>query len=348
MEKYRKSGYHPHAFPDYLSVMPNASFLKQTNIGKVKRSLLELGEATKAEIAASTGLTTVTCGTILNELVSSGTVTESGEARPSCGGRPAQVYRYAPRANMFICMYTLSEAGRETLHSRVTDVLGTDYETAVEERQNLDVPCLIRKAQKWIQKYPLVRAVIVGIQGCVGDGAVEFSDISAFDGVNVTAEMSSALGIPVYLENDMNAIALGFSRENQNEKNVTILFFPKGNPPGAGFLVDGNILRGSSNLAGELSRLPFGYSVKEQTKLFSSLKSSFPMLVRIVVTTIVYLDPAVIVFTGNLAGELSPQKLSAAVERSLQRKKSPRFIFRPDTQKEYFDGLSAIALRHLL
>ena len=332
----------------FIVVMPNASFLKQTNVQKVKYALFELGEATKAEIAAGTGLTTVTCGTILNELVSSGAVTESGDVRPSSGGRPAQVYRYKPGANMFICMYTLSEAGKETLHSRVTDVLGTVYETSVEEKQKLNVVCLIKKAEMLIQKYPQVKSLVVGIQGCVGDGIVEFSDICAFDGVNVVSEMSSELGIPVYLENDMNAIALGFSRENQNEKNVTILFFPKGNPPGAGFLVDGNILRGSSNLAGELSRLPFGYSVKEQTKLFSSLKASFSMLVRIVVTTIVYLDPAVIVFTGNLAGELSPRKLSAAVERSLHRNKGPRFIFRPDTQNEYFAGLSAIALRHLL
>ena len=45
--------------------------LKQHNKQAIKKALFTLGSATKAELAQETGLSVVTCGTIVNELIAS-------------------------------------------------------------------------------------------------------------------------------------------------------------------------------------------------------------------------------------------------------------------------------------
>ncbi len=309
---------------------------------KIKRILLQSKTITKPELSKATGLTTATCGYILNDLLKKGEIVEE-KYRISSGGRPARSYRYNTSKHQFLCLYTLFESGIQTIRFRIFDALGNMVTKGESKEKRIDKKVLRKRIQKILEKHPQVGVISLGIQGGVCRGTVEFCDFPELNGSNLAAELFDAFQIPVHVENDMNSIALGYSQKNSNEKNLSILFIPKGNPPAGGFLVDGKILRGSSNLAGELSYYPFSFKKQEQSKIFSEIKTAFPYILQVILATIVFLDPAVIVLTGGFTGELSSQNINEKLQRSLHRPQLPRLIFKANLQEEYFSGLYKMA-----
>jgi len=314
---------------------------------KIRKILLKNGSITKPELAKATKLTVATCGYILNGLVENGEVIAEN-FRTSSGGRPAMSYRYNSKRCRFLCMYALFESGAETIHYRITDALNGLHGKGEFKGKNIETRSILQCIQKILKKNPEICLISIGIQGGVSQGSVEFSDFPDLNGINLSREIEEKTGIPTVVENDMNAIAIGYSQKNANEKNVAILFTPKGKPPAGGFLVDGNILRGNANLAGELSYFPFPFSRNRQLEIFDHVKSALPFIQQILFATIVFLDPAVIIFTGGLAEKLSRVNLDVRMRNHLHRPQLPRLFFITDSSDEYFLGLTKIATDQFL
>lgn len=314
---------------------------------KIKRILLYGGSVTKPELAKATGLTAATCGYILNELFQKGEIVEE-EFRLSSGGRPAKSYRYNAKKHPFLCLYTLFESGIRKIRFRIVDAQGNTLGKGEYKEKNIDVQTLSKRIRKLMERHPDICVVAIGIQGGVSRGTVEFCDLPELDGVNLEKELQDTLKIPICIENDMNSIALGFSQRNSEKKNVAILFTPKGNPPAAGFLADGGILRGNSNLAGELSYFPFPFEKWKQVEVFQKLDTAFPHILKILLATVVFLDPATIVFTGGFAKELSLRNLEEKMRKHFQRPELPKLIFNENPQEEYFSGLAKLATETFL
>lgn len=314
---------------------------------KIRKILLENGSITKPELAKATNLTVATCGYILNGLVENGEVIAEN-FRTSNGGRPAMSYRYNSERYRFLCMYALFEGGAETIHYRITDAMNGLHGKGKFKGKNIEMRSILQCVQKILNKNPEICLISIGIQGGVCQGSVEFSDFPDLNGINLSREIEEKTGIPTVIENDMNAIAIGYSQKNSNEKNVAILFTPKGNPPAGGFLVDGNILRGNANFAGELSYFPFPFARNQQIKIFDNAKSALPYIQQILFATAVFLDPAVIVFTGGLAEDLSHANLDVQMQNHLHRPQLPRLLFITDSSDEYFLGLTKIATDYFL
>lgn len=317
------------------------------SIQKIRQILLKNGSITKPELAKATNLTVATCGYILNGLVKNGEVIAE-DFRTSSGGRPAMSYRYRSEKFRILCLYALFESGAESIHYRITDVMGDLHGKGELKGKHIDLRTLLQNIQKILKHSPEIRIISIGIQGGVSQGTVEFSDFPDLNGINLSREIEEKTGIPTVIENDMNAIALGYSQKNANEKNVAILFTPKGNPPAGGFLVEGNILRGNANLAGELSYFPFPFARNKQLEIFSNAKDAIPYILQILFATVVFLDPAVIVFTGGLAEELSQTNFEVQMRNHLRRPQLPRLFFITDSSEEYFLGLTKIATEKFL
>lgn len=309
---------------------------------KIKRILLQSESITKPELSKATGLTTATCGYILNEMLKNDEIVEE-EFRMSSGGRPAKSYRYNATKHQFLCLYALFESGIQMIRFRVFDALGNLITKGESKEKCINQNTILKRIRQILERHTQVDIISVGIQGGVYRGTVEFCDFPELNGVNLGSEIFDAFRIPVHIENDMNSIALGYSQKHSNEKNLSILFMPKGNPPAGGFLVDGKILRGSSNLAGELSYFPFSFKKQTQSKIFSEIESAIPHILQVILATIVFLDPAEIVLTGGLAESLSFQDLDKKLRENLHRQQLPRLVFKTNLQEEYFNGLYKMA-----
>lgn len=314
---------------------------------KIKRILLQQDSITKPELAQLSGLTTATCGYILNDLVKSGDIIAEN-FRISSGGRPAKSFRYNADKHLFLCLYAALEDGAEIIRYQVSNTLSAVRERGEFKEKRINAKTISARISKLIKNRPEICLAVIGIQGGVNEGTVEFSDFSELKDVNLATEIRKATGLPAFIENDMNSIALGYSQKNSEEKNVAILLVPKGNPPAGGFLVGGHILRGNANLAGEFSRFPFSFSKEKQSEIFSDFTKAFPHLMQILYATIVFLDPALVVFTGSFAAELSQKRVDLQMRNFLNRSHLPKILFMPDPQEEYFTGLRKIAVEKFL
>lgn len=334
----------------------STALIKQQNVKNIKLAILEKGSATKPEVAEKTGLSVVTCGSILNELTASGEIVEES-LRLSSGGRPAMSYRFKANAGNSLCLYAYAENKSNFIRYQILDITGNIKDTGVFQEKTITIQALITRIKKIIQPEIEIKIIIVGIQGCINENIVEFSDLSELSGINVAKEIEAATGICTHVENDMNTIALGLQKNFEDKslgdtkcpsKNVALLFFPVGQTPAGGFIVDGNILRGSSNLAGELSFFPFNFNKDRQRCTFSNIKNALPVITQLLIATIVFLDPAVIVITGGLSNNLEAETLFKYLQENFHRNQLPKIKILPMVETEYFAGLHKIAVEHLL
>ena len=86
--------------------------------------------------------------------------------------------------------------------------------------------------------------------------------------------MTNKFGKHVVIENDMNLIAYGFYQAGEYEEStsIAVVSFFKDNWPGSGIIVDGHIIHGNTNFAGEVSYLPFGCTHDEQKEILKDRK----------------------------------------------------------------------------
>ena len=86
--------------------------------------------------------------------------------------------------------------------------------------------------------------------------------------------MENRFSIPVVIENDMNAAVLGYHDSKGNKKDKSLVYLYSGqNGPGAGIMINGDVVRGNTNFSGEVSFVPqyddqnFGQALKMKTGL---------------------------------------------------------------------------------
>lgn len=330
-----------------IKEVKSTASIKQQNVKSIKKVILEKGSVTKPEVAEKTGLSVVTCGTILNELTANGTIVEK-QLMLSSGGRPAMSYQYNTDSGNILCAFIYAENNECFLRYQVLDIVGNIKDVGVFLEKKIHVNAITKCIKDICGKNPNIKIITLGVQGCINNGIVEYSDIPELGGANLAQVIQEETGITTLVENDMNTVALGYSKKNSNEKNVAMLFFPKGQTPAGGFIVDGNILRGTSNLAGELSFFPFGFDKKTQQAAFSNVKKALPFVNQLVIATTVFMDPAVIVITGGLAGELSEREITSYLKKTLNRNQLPKIEIRPMVEAEYIAGLYNIGANYLV
>ena len=81
---------------------------------------------------------------------------------------------------------------------------------------------------------------------------------------------------------------------------------------------------------------------------FGNIRHALPVISQLLIATIVFLDPAVIVITGGLSNDLDCEQLVKILHENLRRNQLPKIEIRPMVETEYFAGLYNIALEHLL
>lgn len=101
-------------------------------------------------------------------------------------------------------------------------------------------------------------AAALGTPGLINgdEGKVIISpNIPGFRDVVLGAPIAERLGIPVYIENDANAAALGEFRFGAGRGSRHLLHATLGTGIGGGIVIDGRLYRGAKGLAGEIGHM---------------------------------------------------------------------------------------------
>lgn len=103
-----------------------------------------------------------------------------------------------------------------------------------------------------------LRGVGIGVPGFIRmkEGIIAGSNnMPGFDGFPVRDEIEKLLGIPIFLENDANAAALGEKWIGAGREVDDLVLLTLGTGIGGGIVADGTILHGYLGMAGELGHM---------------------------------------------------------------------------------------------
>jgi glucokinase len=96
----------------------------------------------------------------------------------------------------------------------------------------------------------------VGIPGAVLDGTVTMAlNVGIDSPLAIAHDLGDRLGVPVTVENDVNAAALGAHLHLDGETSASLAYVSIGTGVAAGLVIDGQIVRGARGVAGEIGHI---------------------------------------------------------------------------------------------
>jgi predicted NBD/HSP70 family sugar kinase len=224
---------------------------------------------TRSEIGHLTGLSRTAVGSRIAALTALGLVVEREQA-PSTGGRPATLLSFAAGAGVVLTVAVGISRTRLAvcnLAGEVQTIGDIDQEVALGPDDLM--PDVVKRLDVLRQEYPHLPVYGIGLslpgtvdreRGCSRDSPI----LRGWDGVDLRpyfaelkrsderlrGESTTPSGVPVVLDNDVNAIALGELRgDRRGFKDVLVLKVSTG--LGAGIVAGGVLQRGASGAAGE-------------------------------------------------------------------------------------------------
>jgi Transcriptional regulator/sugar kinase len=234
----------------------NTILIKEVNKELVRNYLRQMHSATIHQLSQKTGLSVVTVGSLLAELLESGEVFE-GSAVPSNGGRPSALYAYNPNFRLAFVIFGYQKNDNNLMQFCVVNLYGE----CLEQQEVFISEVLIESFSPYIdeavQNYPAIGVIGFGLPGSEENGIVLGCDYKNLIGDGFIKYHRDRYKLPVVFINDVNAVAAGFRIAHENLQCITALYFPRIYPPGAGIIIKGQIHAGFRSFAGEWAALPF-------------------------------------------------------------------------------------------
>lgn len=128
----------------------------------------------------------------------------------------------------------------------------SDYQALVDA-----IVGLVEEYDAQFETKGLVGIGLPGVENVV-DGSLLTSNVPAAKGKLLRADLEARLGRPVKISNDANCFALSEAWDEEHQGKEVVLGLILGTGFGGGIVVNGHVVSGSSNVAGELghTRLP--------------------------------------------------------------------------------------------
>ena len=220
------------------------------------------GSRSRAELVARTGLTRGIVAQRIGELLAIGLVVE-GEMGPSTGGRPPRRITFRADAGHLL----VADIGATSIDVAVTDLAGRILAHRDEPADVSTGPetCLARIEELFGELATATRDLPGRLWGIgIGvPGPVEFRSgrpvsppiMPGWDGYPVRERFADRYGAPVWVDNDVNIIALGEWRSGIAAGHENVIVVKIGTGIGAGIISNGRIHRGAQGAAGDVGHI---------------------------------------------------------------------------------------------
>ncbi|WP_448061529.1 ROK family protein [Cellulomonas hominis] len=220
------------------------------------------GTISRVELAVATGLTAATVSTVVRRLLNEGLVVEAGRAE-STGGKPRMLLRLEPSARYAVGIhldhgaitYVIANLGGSIVARWRQPGAGSDDPREVVAR-------MVEEIDAMIARVGVDRDRVLGL-GIASPGPFTWSAgmvltppmMRRWADFPLGTALEQAVEVPVLLDNDATAAALGEYWSGRVEAGSVVGALYMGTGLGAGIMVDGTVYRGSSSNAGEIGHV---------------------------------------------------------------------------------------------
>lgn len=289
---------------------------------------------TKNSLAMETGLSVATCGNLLSGLIQNGMAAEL-EAADSTGGRPSRRFSFNREYAYILTVFPRIEGEMLTLNYAIADMLGGVIEQGSRQHSHIGLSELESLLDSLIGIYQKVAVLSVGIPGVIWNYGIGSCDFESFEGVDLQEHLSARYKINTVVENDVNTAAFGYYHQNCGREacSLAYIYYPEGHNPGAGIIIDGKIIRGASNFAGEIGWLPEAGQEDSSGKIANAV---------IAVNCII--NPEQIIISGIFLDREIVDKIRENAALSMPEGHLPSIVFEKDFRASYSAGLIHIGL----
>lgn len=232
--------------------------VKELNKGIVLNLLLRHSPVSRAAMAKMSGLNKATVSALVDELTAEGMVVELGPGESS-GGRRPHLLMLNEQAGLvagvdlgvgYLLVVLMDLRAAVRWRRRVTWDCTVGPEVCLEQ-----VAALVEEGMASLTAGPRgLLGVGVGVPGLVdhGQGRLLFAPNLPWEGVDIAALLAPRLGVPVFVDNEANAGAVGELWAGCARGVRNLVFLSAGIGLGAGIVFDREVYRGAGGVAGEL------------------------------------------------------------------------------------------------
>jgi glucokinase len=239
------------------------------------------GEATRRQLGRELGLSDASVSRIVKRLLASGIIEElpgagtDGAAAPGAGGpgavrgRTPSILRFVGPAGAVIAV----DLGGTRCHGALADLAGgplaMDFRHLSDDGDDGDgssddavgtlLRCIAALRSRAAELAMPVRAVVVGIPALI-DPVSQLATAGPnvrWQGFDLLAILGDQLAEPFEVDNDVNLAALGEAWRGQGRGVQSFVTMSLGTGIGGAVVIDGHLVRGAHNAAGEVAYFPF-------------------------------------------------------------------------------------------
>lgn len=250
-----------------LPATADQALIRKLNTALILDGLRRYAPLSRAELAARIGLNRSTVSSIVNNLIEEGFVIESGlsseiDQQGVKVGRPGTMLMLNPKGGFavgveigvdFISVIMTDFVARVLWQKRIASDPSTSQITILDHTLELNGEAIQAGLELGLR--PL--GIGVGVPGLVDihQGKLVFAPNLHWSNVPLRLMWSQRFNLPVFIENEANAAALGEYYFGAARGVESFIYLSAGIGLGGGIIIDGKLFRGSSGYASEVGHM---------------------------------------------------------------------------------------------
>lgn len=176
-------------------------------------------------------------------------------------------------------------------------------------KNNISIQDIYDVLDTLILQYPDIEIIGMAIPGIIHDGLLSSSYIDDIENNDIEKAFSEKYTQKIMMTNDVNAAAVGYYASQKKYQTFMLLFQPISLGAGAGIIVDGKLMSGAHNFAGEVLYLPLSLS-QDKSELNSTPEGALELVSKTILSSMCIVDPQAIILFSDLitnTGELEKE-----------------------------------------
>ncbi|HUR15064.1 MAG TPA: ROK family transcriptional regulator [Mycobacteriales bacterium] len=240
-----------------MTVLLTTHLIGDLNRSRVLQAFCDHGPLSRAEVARLAGVPRATIGTIVQNLLDAGLLEELEPDRDGKVGKPGRPLWFGPDAGLSVAVVFAADRVRAALVNARGDRLAETSVRLATPKATLTelVSAIVDAASQVLPESGDVLGLGVGVPGVCDTAAGEVigsGQLPGAVGTELASTLASRLGLPVLLDNDARAQALGEKWFGDARGVPTFASVQTGDGLGVGLVLDGHVYRGEDGRAGEL------------------------------------------------------------------------------------------------